>query len=333
MAVKLSVCIPTYNRSDNLKECLNSIFLSLKGHEKQVEIVISNNASTDNTETIVTEFQKIYPQLRYHRNQINIGGERNFYTVANLAEGEYIWVFGDDDRITVRAIPTILKQIESGYNLIISNYSMWSKDFSVVQKNRCLRLKQDKVFGDPNQLMKQFGLHLGYISSVIIRKSIFFILPREQYETFVEYGFPFVYSVYIGMAQHCYALYISEPLVCNRSGNSGEYDWYKYFVTGSTLIFNTLSTNGYSPSAIHAAKHQVLRDCVISHITLQKRQGNRNLKGVIKLIFPPYKGHWLFWAVCLPILYAPGFMVKILREIVVKYRRIGDRPGVSVNAE
>lgn len=85
----LSICIPTYNRFYQLKECLVSILFSTKGHETDIEIIVSDDASTDNTKETVSELQNKYPFVKYHRNVANTR-DRNFYILANLEAGKYI---------------------------------------------------------------------------------------------------------------------------------------------------------------------------------------------------------------------------------------------------
>src|SRR4030042_2353272 len=127
----LSICIPTYNRSQYLRECLAGIRVSARDCLDRSEVVISDNASSDDTQSVADEFRDSFPTLRYHRNSENVG-ESNFYIVAGMASGEYLWIFGDDDQVTPEAIPAILDRANAGYDLIVSNFSVWSRDFTTV---------------------------------------------------------------------------------------------------------------------------------------------------------------------------------------------------------
>lgn len=323
MSVALSICIPTYNRSEYLSECLQSVLTSVAGNERDIEIVISDNASTDDTGDIVRAFQEKYPWIRYHLNEQNIGAERNFYLLATLAQGDNIWIFGDDDKMEMSAVARVLENIQAGYGLTICNYSMWDKQFTVQRKKSCLPWEKDESFEDSNVLLKRFGLHLGYISTVVIKKTLFLKLPAEEYEYFVEYGFPFLYSVYTGVANgSCRAGFIAAPLVCNRSGNSGNYDWYKYFATGSALIFNKLLSKGYMQSAVTTAKHQVLRDFLIPNMIHMKILGNSdNENKSMGIIFQHYKKNWLFWIVCVPLYFTPPFLLGLAENLRNKLKK------------
>lgn len=303
----LSICIPTYNRSEYLRECLETVSIAIKNFEEKIEIIISDNASSDDTEKVVKKFEENFPGVIYSKNTENIGAERNFRLVASMSNCEYIWILGDDDKITPDAIGVILKKISSGTDLIIFNYSIWDKSFSRCIKQRTLS-HVDMEYKDKNLLMSEVGLNVGYISSVVIRKNIFFILPEDEYEKYVPYGFPFVYAVYAGLLNECSAAYIAAPLILNRAGNSGNYDWYKYFVIGSSLIFDSLIGRGYEKSAVDKAKKKVITQYVISDILVKKRD-RKETDGLLMLMFPFYKKYALYWLVVVPILFFPGKIV------------------------
>jgi len=318
----LSICIPTYNRAEYLRECLISVLTSIAGHERDIEVLISDNASTDNTENVIRGFQETYPWIRYHRNEQNIGAERNFYLLATLAQGENIWIFGDDDKMEENAVTRVLNSIRVGYGLTICNYSSWDKQFSARIKKSGFPWEQDQEFNDPNELLKHFGLYLGYISSIVIKRNLFLRLPLDEYETFVEYGFPFLYVVYASVADGaCKVEFIAEPLFLNRGGNSGNYDWYKYFAVGSSLVFDKLQSRGYAESAVISAKHQVLRDFVIPNLFYRKALDNDN-KISIGLMSHHYNKNWLFWAACVPVFFVPRFLVRFAKNVLIFFRRL-----------
>jgi len=108
MNIKLSICIPTYNRANFLGAAIDSV---IKQATEEVEIVISDNASTDHTEELVREYQTRFPRIRYHKAKENMGADRNFLKVAELATGEYCWLLGSDDALADGAISTVLPML------------------------------------------------------------------------------------------------------------------------------------------------------------------------------------------------------------------------------
>lgn len=89
----LSICIPTYNRAEILQETLKKI-VSNYDFDDEVEIVISDNASTDSTREICAYFTAKYKNIKYFRNEDNIRDE-NFYKVLSLGQGEYLRLNND----------------------------------------------------------------------------------------------------------------------------------------------------------------------------------------------------------------------------------------------
>lgn len=93
-----SVCIPTYNRATELQTTLNSI-LHQKKFGSDVEIVVVDNASSDETPDIVTQLVERYPNLRYIRNVSNLGPDANIIKAASVGRGRYIKLLNDNKTV------------------------------------------------------------------------------------------------------------------------------------------------------------------------------------------------------------------------------------------
>lgn len=89
---KVSVCLLTYNRAKYLKQAIQSV---LDQEFTDFELIIADNASTDETERVVRGFSD--ERLIYHRHPTNIGGIRNWNYAVRQARGKYVTVFHDDD--------------------------------------------------------------------------------------------------------------------------------------------------------------------------------------------------------------------------------------------
>ena len=94
---RVSIGLPVYNGEKYLREALNSI---LAQSYIDFELIISDNASTDQTQSICLEYAAKDQRVRYHRNDENIGAAPNHNLVFNLARGEYFRWAGYDDRIS-----------------------------------------------------------------------------------------------------------------------------------------------------------------------------------------------------------------------------------------
>jgi glycosyltransferase involved in cell wall biosynthesis len=112
----LSICIPTYNRSQHLANCLESIKNSLLGSKLSIEICISDNASIDNTLDVVNR-ASIDAPIKFNRNLINLGMAQNFLNVVSMATGEFIWLIGDDDLVIPDGLVRLLNLIETNKDI------------------------------------------------------------------------------------------------------------------------------------------------------------------------------------------------------------------------
>ena len=88
----VSICVPTYNVEKTVKQTLESI---LKQTYRNIEVLVVDNASTDNTVSLLQEIDE--PRIRIHCNDMNIGAEKNFSKCVQLANGEYTAIFHADD--------------------------------------------------------------------------------------------------------------------------------------------------------------------------------------------------------------------------------------------
>ena len=90
----ISIVIPTYNRSKYLQCAIQGV---LQQNFKDYELIISDNASTDDTQKVVSGV--ISNRVRYFRNKKNIGWIGNLQNAIDNANGKYIFLHGDDDYI------------------------------------------------------------------------------------------------------------------------------------------------------------------------------------------------------------------------------------------
>jgi glycosyltransferase involved in cell wall biosynthesis len=101
----LSICIPTYNNADCLKECLENILPQAQPYS--IPIFVSDNASPDDTIEILSEFQKEYPLLYFRRNSKNLGLNRNTADAMQMASSQYVWIFSNRRRLLPDAVSKV----------------------------------------------------------------------------------------------------------------------------------------------------------------------------------------------------------------------------------
>jgi glycosyltransferase involved in cell wall biosynthesis len=94
MKPRVSIGIPVYNGELYIRQAIESV---LAQTFRDLELIVSDNASTDSTAEIMREYAARDPRVRYSRNRVNIGAARNYKVCLELATGEYFrWLAADD---------------------------------------------------------------------------------------------------------------------------------------------------------------------------------------------------------------------------------------------
>ena len=210
----LSICIATYNRAGFIGETLDSIIPQL---DDDVELLVVDGASTDNTEDVVRKYTQKESRIRYVRLSAKGGVDQDYDKSVELARGEYCWLFTDDDLLKPGAVAAVKAAIKKGYDLVVVNAEVRDRELSVILERRRIIMQDNKVYA-PSNMEHLFidALHyLSFIGAVVIRRSIWLSRERELY-----FGTEFVH-VGVIFQKHLPgpALIIAEPYIIIRFGN------------------------------------------------------------------------------------------------------------------
>jgi glycosyltransferase involved in cell wall biosynthesis len=113
----VSVCIPTFNRADKLQRAVTRV---LDGAYRNVEIVISDNASTDRTAQLCEALCAAQGNISYFRHAVNRGPAANFAFAREQARGKYFLWHGDDDYLDPDFIARCVDALENDPSLALS---------------------------------------------------------------------------------------------------------------------------------------------------------------------------------------------------------------------
>lgn len=266
MTPLLSICIPTYNRAPFLKNCLRQLSEQLQTNPLALEILVSDNGSPDETESMVRESIKDFTHtpFRYSRNATNEGVEKNLLKLSQMAQGKYIWFMGDDDGFLPGALSSVMRYIEEGNDLIICNWINTPHEALSPRENFDFGDSADRYFHTPNDFMSQLLFHISFMSSLIF--------PREWFINYSAFGlqtkFPHLYVVYRGMLQpDSRAVLTHTPLVLHWMGNESDFgnrEWLNIITEDPAKIARQLLHDGYSKNAIRLfCRHVVIGWVVI----------------------------------------------------------------------
>jgi glycosyltransferase involved in cell wall biosynthesis len=151
----ISIGMPIYNSEDTLENAILSI---INQDYKNIELIISDNSSTDKTEEICRRFANYDSRVKYVRQNFNIGPTANFeYVLANSSGKYFMWAAGDDSRSS-RFISVNLAALSENPNIVASTSpNIFDKDSRLIENevrisllgNRASRFKQ--FLNNPHQ--------------------------------------------------------------------------------------------------------------------------------------------------------------------------------------
>ncbi len=243
----LTIAIPTYNRCEYLQKLLSVLHEQI-ACEPRVELVISDNASTDETETIISDFVGRGLKLRYIRNTTNIGPDANILQCFQLAVSKYVWVFGDDDVIRpggVRRVLDFLGNSEREYDLTYIVPYGYHDDY-VRERKRRIRQRPPREISDPLQFVRYANRHgdLIFISAVIINKDRVDSASHLAFEQFIGTNLIQLAWVFTLLRSFRSGLFLDEQLIAAKIGSSGGFDAIRVFGINYGQIVNTCLGQG-----------------------------------------------------------------------------------------
>lgn len=245
MQPKLTIAIPTYNRLNSLKKSLGKAIEYSKG--KNIEILVSDNASTDGTKEYIASIRKEYPHLNYYRNEKNLGLDGNFLNCMEKAQGKYLLMLSDDDYLLPGAVEKILEAIELNPIFIHLN-NHWVNDESSARFSPKLG---NLILNDKNKFLKIINAYITFTSSLVYNMDMVKQIDnKEQY-----WGEELLLShvalrsmkrdgTYVVITHSCFSASLS-PV---------SYDFYNTFYPGLAKVFlDTGIKSGFSEEAVNSA--------------------------------------------------------------------------------
>lgn len=170
----ISFCIPTYNFAEFLPATLDSI---ISQADENIEIVIVDGGSTDETDEIIHSYQQKFPQLVFFKREENCGVDRDIAKTVKLAKGDFCWLFSADDILKPGAIDEMRELIAMGsWNALITNFTICDYNMNPLSKHKIFYPSED--FQADWDISQQREKHLSraitstaffsYISSVVV---------------------------------------------------------------------------------------------------------------------------------------------------------------------
>jgi glycosyltransferase involved in cell wall biosynthesis len=207
MHEKVSVCIPVYNGSNTILQTINSILVQTF---KDFELVIVDNASTDNTAEIVRSIKD--DRIKLYINQKNIGCGRNLDECKKRATGDILFYIAADDLADINAIEKVYNafKISEDVGIVTRPYFWFDEDVTKPVRIK-KRFSEDQIvsINDSYDKVADVVALSDQISGTGFRKKYMNFSFRQEY--FVETA-----SMVIPILKNCKAMILKDNIVAIR---------------------------------------------------------------------------------------------------------------------
>jgi abequosyltransferase len=184
-AIRLSICIPVYNFGAFIGQTLDSI---VRQAPEDVEIIVLDGASTDDTTEVVRGYQPRFPRLHYHRLEKRGGIDRDLARSVALARGEYVWLFSGDDLMREGAIARVLSELQEGCDVFLLESMLCTLEMKPTGVHELLSVPQSQVFRlhDARERLDYFERSLNtaaffsFCSALVVKKSRWDSAPADE---------------------------------------------------------------------------------------------------------------------------------------------------------
>lgn len=285
----ISFCIPTYNRCDILDRTLKSI-VEQEAFDQRVEIVISDNCSTDNTKNIVSRYQTMHKNIIYHCNENNIFDE-NFAKVLSLGTGGYLKLMNDTVMLKYGAIEQYLNILKKYQDKKVSLF---------FYENNFRHANETILCSNLNQFIDATSFYIGWVANFGAWKVDFENLNKINRYSFLKW-LQIDWSLRINENKKS-AIIFNDWIESQPLNKKGGYNFFEVHIDNYLFLYLPYLNNGkLKYSAFRSEKNRLLKYFItywIYMILLRKDKSYYfEVTGWNKILWRNYKSYPLLYIV------------------------------------
>ncbi len=175
-SIILSVCIPTYNRAKTLEKTLS---FNIQYKNDQIEFIVSNNGSADDTELIVQNIKD--SRIKYFNNKKNLGYDANIILCSKRAKGKYVLYLSDEDKLNAEGINWLIDLCKNNEDISFITGAVAHKDNGKLSP---AYMFPDKSYNPGSKVLYELAFQNNYLSGIVMRKDSLDLEQAKRYEGF-----------------------------------------------------------------------------------------------------------------------------------------------------
>ncbi|WP_199154920.1 glycosyltransferase family 2 protein [Chromobacterium sp. ASV23] len=314
----LSIAIPTYNRADFLKINLDHLVKEMRNVAPGlVEIIVSDNGSSDHTPQVVEAAIREGLAVRYIRNVQDIGSDANIAQCFNEAKGKYVQIMGDDDLYLKDKLAELLNVLkENDYGVVCMKSYGYEKDYVQEFPGGGGEVID---YSDTSSYLFKIGALISFISACVINKEVQAATDANQ---FCGTNLVQVNLVIQAIISKPHNAFIGRYMLACKRNNSGGYDFSEVFVERIFRILDSFRPKGLSENAIKAFGKKMLISYYPFNLLRQRLSRAGDLKAAYRRFHERFGGSPLFYIWVAPILKLPRPLAILWAWVTVLLGRI-----------
>jgi glycosyltransferase involved in cell wall biosynthesis len=296
----LTIAIPTFNRARYLELTIENLHKELLTIAPgSVEIIVSDNASPDDTPAILeAAISRGFP-VRSIRNASNIGSDANIAQVFNMAGAPYVLILGDDDILVAGTLRFLVLTLTSAnYGVVCLRPYGYDSDFL---KEHPGGTGKNLVYEKGGDFLAAIGAYITLISACVINKGLLDGVDARQFCGGNLVQVHLVLMAALAARQNLY--YTGYSVACKRN-NSGGYDFAKVFVAELGRILD--NSDGLPKASIRSFERKMMLGYYPTYLLrLRKERDPERLQSSFDRFRSRFGGTVLFWVWLAPIFKLP----------------------------
>lgn len=323
--ILLTIAIPTYNRSKCLDMCLAQIWEQLRDRSLPVEILVSDNNSTDDTREVISRYQARGFEIRYSKNQENIGADCNFIQCLQLARGKYFLLFGDDDVFLDGSIEKLVKVLQTGeYGVVFMKSFGFTAEEDIVLNRPQSKEQRNQVYDDLGKYLREVHYWVTFISANVINRTL--IDKRINLEEFVGTCLLQLSWTLPAILRGERNVVIHDVMFAARADNTGGYALCQVFGVNFNRVFDVFINLGYDKRYFDLINRKLLTSFFPYHLLKLRGSDNKFAdEEFVDVLKPVFKGYIQFWLFTVPIIKLPLGLAKgwfLAMRVINKFYKI-----------
>lgn len=305
---------------------LQNAIESILNQDEEVEIIVSDNASTDGTKEYMEGIKAQNQKIKYFRWQETVACGENLLNVVNLASEGYCWLLSDDDQLQEGSLSKVKKILEEYPDLTGLSVNVEGFDVHLSKRKKLRyshRLKKSVHFSSFKVCYKELGAWFGFWSAQIIKKEKWMqALSCKEHEKYLGYHHLYLICKMIKKDPSWY--FLADKCVGYRADNesfSKEYGRLKRYEI-DLVTYQKVGRDFFGRSKEERAVcRKVLNAYSFWQIVAMKLHNTKKeeLLAVLKASFHHYKSYPEFWVKLLPLFLIPRTLLLSLQKL---YRRL-----------